>query len=1033
MTDSFSARINAAYHKDETAVLEHLIDQCTFSAAQRERIESHATSLVQTVRAQAKRKSGIEGFLQEYKLSSQEGVALMTLAESLMRIPDAHTANLLIKDKIGGANWRKHLANSEGLISASTWALLLTGKVVGKEEKPLASIRGLVARLGEPVVRTALVQAMKLLGRQFVMGATMAQALKRAIDFEKQGYLFSYDMLGEAARTADDAQKYFEAYEKAIAAIGVHARGRGVERAPGISVKLSALHPRYEYAQRERCVPVLADRLLQLARQCAAHDISLTVDAEEANRLEISLEVFEHVFAAPDLGAWQGMGLAVQAYQKRSYDVVDYLIKLAQRKDRKMMIRLVKGAYWDSEIKYAQMGGFESYPVFTRKAATDVSYLACAQKLLAHRDHVYPMFATHNAHTLSAIVEMADQDRTGFEFQRLHGMGESLYDQMISTYPCRIYAPVGDHQDLLPYLVRRLLENGANSSFVNRLQDSSVPLADIIADPIEKIRATGLTPHPKIPMPRDLYGPDRKNAKGIEFANPLTSDPLLAAIEGFRHYHWRAAPMIDGKSFSGELRSVYAPADRRKDIGQVAYATSTLMEQALRTTHAARKDWNATSPHIRAACLEKAADLLEENMAEMMALCVFEGGKTLPDAQAEVREAIDFCRYYAREGVALFANPHPLPGPTGEDNQLSYDGRGVFLCISPWNFPLAIFTGQVVAALMAGNCVIAKPADQTCLIAARMVELLYKAGIPENVLCFLPARGRTVGEQLVPDDRIAGVCFTGSTEVAQTINRTLAARTGAIVPLIAETGGQNAMIADTTALPEQIVDDVITSAFRSAGQRCSALRVLYVQEDFADKVIRMLQGACQELVIGDNALLATDIGPVIDDQAVKTLTAHVAALKKSGAPQIVELDIPPGCTQGSFFAPCAFEINSMRVLKREVFGPLLHIVRFKAQELDKVIDEINTSGYGLTFGVHTRLGDRAQKLAQKIEAGNIYVNRSMIGAVVGVQPFGGHGLSGTGPKAGGPFYLPRFATERTVTINTTAAGGNTTLVTLGEE
>ncbi|MBI3440474.1 MAG: bifunctional proline dehydrogenase/L-glutamate gamma-semialdehyde dehydrogenase PutA, partial [Proteobacteria bacterium] len=1017
------------------------LDTIPLTPEANKRIKTTARKFVETVRAHRKRFGGLDSFLQEFGLSTREGIALMCLAEALLRIPDAKTADKLIRDKIGAADWDQHLGSGHDLfVNASTWALMLTGKVISDVEEindgSVSAIAGkMVSKLGEPIVRRAMLQAMKIMGQQFVMGRTIDEALTRAAGFEKIGYRHSYDMLGEGARTADDADHYFASYEMAINAIGRAAAGRGPILSPGISVKLSALHPRFEYAQRQHCVPALSDKLLVLAQKCAHFGIGMTVDAEEAYRLEISLDIIKNVFADPSLKSWDGFGLAVQAYQKRSGRVLDWLITLAEQNNRRMMIRLVKGAYWDSEIKYAQVNGLPGYPVFTRKNSTDVAYLASAAKMMKRRDIFYPMFATHNAHTVAALIELAGKNQSAFEFQKLHGMGEEMYHQIVGfdagQYPCRIYAPVGNHQDLLPYLVRRLLENGANSNFVNRLQNDKVPIDDIIADPIEYIAKLDSKPHPKIPLPVHLYGAERENSSGIEFANTNVSAEFLKKIALFSNQRYAAAPVINGVIKIGAAEKVLNPADHRQEIGTVTIASKEDLELALKTTSAAFADWNNIPANTRADCLELMADVMEENSVELMSLCVREGGKTLPDAVAEVREAVDFCRYYAAEGRKHFGAPLVMPGPTGEANTLSLQGRGVFLCISPWNFPLAIFLGQVAAALMAGNAVIAKPSAQTNLIAMKAVELLHKSGVPKAALALLPASGRMVGQYLVPDERIAGICFTGSTEVAQLINRTLAARKGAIVPLIAETGGQNAMIVDSSALPEQIVDDVITSAFRSAGQRCSALRVLFVQEGIADKVIEMLDGACDELVLGDPSRLSTDIGPVIDQASLSMLEEHATRMERE-ARRLTQVSMTKECEHGTFFTPRTYEIKSLTQLPQEIFGPVLHIIRYQASELDQVIAQINATGYGLTFGIHTRIDHQMRSVCARVNAGNCYVNRSMIGAIVGVQPFGGQGLSGTGPKAGGPHYLMRFATERTLSINTTASGGNTTLVSLAE-
>ncbi len=1036
-------RMNDAYHLDENAAVKEYLSALSFSDDTRARIKATARKLVETVRAKRKLFGGLDSFLQEFGLTTKEGVALMCLAEALLRIPDKETADMLIRDKIGGADWNQHIGKGNDLfVNASTWALMLTGKVVSDVESEAS---GLISRMGEPVIRKAMLHAMKIMGQQFVMGRTIEEGLTRGADAEKMGYRHSFDMLGEGARTMEDAERYFKSYEMAIDAIGKAANGRGPIQSPGISVKLSALHPRFEYAQRNVSVPALSEKLLALAEKCARHGISLTVDAEEAHRLEISFDIIANVFPSAALKGWDGFGLALQAYQKRSGRALDWLTTLAENSNRRMMVRLVKGAYWDSEIKYAQVNGLPGYPVFTRKGATDVSYLANAAKMMERRDVLYPMFATHNAYTVAALIELAGKNQKDFEFQRLHGMGEPLYHQIVgfadghqiagakeTKYPCRVYAPVGSHQDLLPYLVRRLLENGANSSFVNRLQNDKVPVDDIIADPVEYIAKLESKPHPKIPLPADIYGASRKNSKGIEFASTNVSAKFLKDVEGCASQRYAVAPLINGVTKIGGAEKILSPIDNRREIGTLTMATKEDMQLALATAHDAFPAWNAMPADTRADCLARMAELMEENLAEFTSLCVREAGKSLPDAIAEVREAVDFCRYYAVEGRKHFGEAVTLPGPTGEANLLSHHGRGVFLCISPWNFPLAIFMGQVSAALMAGNTVIAKPAEQTCAIAQRAVELLYNAGVPKDVLSFVPARGELAGDVMVADERVSGVCFTGSTEVAQLINRTLANRKGAIAPLIAETGGQNAMIVDSSALPEQIVDDVITSAFRSAGQRCSALRALFVPEDIAGKVIAMLKGACKELTLGDTAKLSTDIGPVIDKDALSILEEHAARMDKE-AKLLAKVDMPDACKNGTFFAPRAYEIASLDVLKREVFGPVLHVIRYKAGEIDKVIDQINSTGYGLTFGIHTRIDHQMRSACARVNAGNCYVNRSMIGAVVGVQPFGGQGLSGTGPKAGGPHYLLRFATEKSVSINTTASGGNTTLVSLAEE
>lgn len=1037
--DAVRHAVRQALRGDEAACVEALMAQVPFEQGDRDAVGAHAKVLVEGMRAARRRFGGLDDFLQEYELTTPEGVALMCLAEALLRVPDAETADRLIADKLGGAEWEAHLGNSESwFVNASTWALMLSGRVVQEnyaaEGGGLPGVGQLVARIGEPVIRQAVRRSMRMMGGQFVIGRTIDEALKRAADDEAEGYRHSFDMLGEAARTAADAEHYFQSYMSAIEAIGAAAEGRGVYAAPGISVKLSALFPRYEFAQAAAAVPALTKRLLSLSQACRHHDIGLTVDAEEADRLDISLDIIAAVFADPSLDGWSGFGLAVQAYQKRALSVLEWLIALAERVDRPLNIRLVKGAYWDSEVKWAQVDGLDGYPVFTRKSSTDVSYLACAARLVARRDVIYPMFATHNAHTVAAVLHLAGDDTQGFEFQRLHGMGEPLYHQLVGEaaspqVACRIYAPVGSHEDLLPYLVRRLLENGANTSFVNRLGDDDAPLDDIIADPVVTTKNLDAIPHKRIPLSADMFAPDRKNSTGIDLTDPLSVEPLLAEMITAAETDWRAAPLIDGKAGQGDSRPVADPADNRRMVGHVSEASEADVGKAFSAATDGFSDWSRWPAEQRATCLDRAADLMEANRPELMALAVREAGKTIDDALNEVREAVDFCRYYASRARAEFAQPNHLGGPTGEANNVTLHGRGVFVCISPWNFPLAIFTGQVTAALAAGNAVIAKPAEQTPLIAYRAVSLLHEAGVPPSVLNLLPGRGSVVGQALVDDPRTAGVAFTGSTETARAINRSLAARDGPIVPFIAETGGQNAMIVDATALPEQVIDDAITSGFRSAGQRCSALRVMFVQDDVADRTLDMLRGASDELILGDPMKLSTDVGPIIDHDARGTLIAHAENMAGIGK-TLVDLPVPSACEHGSFFGPKAYEIDSLDLLEREVFGPIIHVIRYQAGHLDAVIDAVNRTGYGLTLGIHSRIEAIQRHIVERVRAGNAYVNRSMIGAVVGVQPFGGEGLSGTGPKAGGPHYLHRFAVERTLSVNTTAAGGNTTLVTL---
>jgi RHH-type proline utilization regulon transcriptional repressor/proline dehydrogenase/delta 1-pyrroline-5-carboxylate dehydrogenase len=1031
------AAIAAAHLADETACVERLLIEAALDTAALQRVDGMARQLVTAVRRKPLPFGGLDGFLHEYDLSSQEGVVLMCLAEALLRIPDAATADRLIHDKLSGANWEKHLGHGRSLlVNASTWGLMLTGRLVRLEDETTAGtfLERLAARSGSGLVRLALKQAMGILAGQFVMGRSIEEALQRSLRDESDFYRYSFDMLGEAALCRADAQRYFEDYAYALRAIAVAFPGAGAAQAPGVSVKLSALHPRFEYAQRERVMAELVPALLDLAELAAAADIGLTVDAEEAERLELTLDVFEAVLRHPRLGGWQGFGLAVQAYQKRALPLLDWLADLARQSGKRISLRLVKGAYWDSEIKRAQVQGLAGYPVFTRKAATDVSYLSCAKTLLARRDAFFPQFATHNAHTVAAVMELAGTGRD-FEFQRLHGMGDALYGEISAPgklgVPCRVYAPVGGHRELLPYLVRRLLENGANTSFVNRIADQHVPLEAVIADQLARMRRLTAKPNPRLPLPRDLYG-GWSNSAGLSLGDPAALEALAQAMTQAMARTWSAGPLVGGALIPGEPRALPDPADHRRSAGEVAEADAAAVEKALALATQAAPAWDATPAASRADCLERAADLIEQHRAEFMALLVREGGKCIPDALSEVREAADYCRYYASQARLDFGATLALPGPAGESNRLGLHGRGVFACISPWNFPLAIFTGQVAAALAAGNAVIAKPASQTPLVAMLAVRLLHQAGVPSEALHLLPGAGKNVGMVLAADSRVAGIAFTGSTATAQTINRALAARAGAIVPLIAETGGQNCMIVDSSALPEQVVADVLQSAFNSAGQRCSALRVLFVQEEIAPRIVSLLQGAMAELRIGDPALLSTDVGPVIDGNARDALERHAARMTQEGR-LIYRAALPEEAQHGSFFPPCTFEIDRLDRLDREVFGPILHIIRFPADGLDPVIDAINRTGYGLTFGIHSRIDETVEYVRRRVRVGNFYANRNMIGAVVGVQPFGGEGLSGTGPKAGGAHYLHRFAVERAVTINTAAVGGNAALLGEGED
>jgi len=1051
--DPLRAAITAAWVRDETEAVHGLLAQARQPEADRLAIQATAADLVRRVRARAQDQGAIEAFMRQYDLGSEEGVLLMCVAEALLRIPDQGTADKLIRDKLGDADWKKHLGQSDSvLVNASTWGLMLTGHLVDLADDTKRDVHNafkrLVGRVGEPVIRLAVRQAMKIMGHQFVMGRTIGEALARSRKGGNASYRYSFDMLGEGALTSADALRYQQAYRDAIHAIGNSGTFDDPITAPSISVKLSALHPRYEHAKRERVLAELGPRLLELAQLAKRHDIGLTIDAEETDRLELSLDLIFAVLGDGSLRGWHGFGIVVQAYQKRAPFVIDYIAHMARQLGRRIPVRLVKGAYWDSEIKRAQVEGQAGYPVYTRKPNTDVSYQANARRLLEATDAIYPMFATHNAQTIAAIHRMAQAvlggardggGRFRYEFQKLHGMGDDLYAEVIPAdrldVPCRVYAPVGSHEDLLPYLVRRLLENGANSSFVNRITDEDVAIDDLVRDPVEVVAGFESIPHPRIPLPRDIYrahGYDRNNSMGLNLANDDQLRTLAAQVNAAVRGDWRATPLAPGANTTSAPLQVANPADRREIVGQWTPADSTTVERALANAVAAQPAWDALPAASRAVILERAADLLEQRMPQFIALCTKEAGKTIPDGIAEVREAVDFLRYYAGEARKLFAHPESLPGPTGESNTLQLSGRGVFVCISPWNFPLAIFAGQIAAALAAGNSVIAKPAEQTNLVGYYAIKLLHEAGVPDAVLQFLPGDGATVGAALTRDARVAGVAFTGSTDTARAINRALAARDASIGVLIAETGGQNALIGDSSALPEQLVKDALASAFTSAGQRCSAARVLFVQEDIADKVVAMLAGAMAELKVGDPGLLSTDIGPVIDSDALCTLDAHATRMRGE-AKLIAQAQLDPEDTaHGSYFAPSAWEIDSIDRLQQEVFGPALHVVRWKADELDKVIDAINATGYGLTLGIHSRIDETIERIVARARVGNAYVNRNQIGAVVGVQPFGGQGLSGTGPKAGGPHYLPRFATEKTVTINTTAAGGNASLLTLGE-
>lgn len=1018
--------ITQAWRMPETQALPPLMDAARLPADMADRIHALAKNLVQTLRntKNAGGKEGlVQGLLQEFSLSSQEGVALMCLAEALLRIPDNQTRDALIRDKIQHGDWKAHRGESPSLfVNAATWGLMLTGKFVApRNETGMAATLGrAVKKGGEPLIRKAVDVAMRMMGEQFVTGETIEQALKNAVRLEEKGFRYSYDMLGEAAMTAEDAQRYLADYEQAIHAIGKDGEKKGVYKGPGISIKLSALHPRYRRAQLDRVFTELYPIVLDLAKLAANYDIGLNIDAEEAERLEPSLELFERLCHEPELAGWDGLGFVVQAYQKRCPFVLDYLIDLAQRSKRRIMIRLVKGAYWDTEIKQAQLDGLDDYPVYTRKPYSDVSFIACARKLLAATQHVYPQFATHNAQTLATIYELADPDTwwdEQYEFQCLHGMGEALYGQVVGQppaglgRPCRIYAPVGSHDTLLAYLVRRLLENGANTSFVNQIADKSIDIETLIQDPVDQVNAwvadegtVGLS-HPRIPLPPKLYGDWRKNSQGLDLNNDDTLSDMTRTLRAGVSTAQAATPLLAEPSSTAQNpeKPVLNPSNHQDVVGTSVEATAEEIESAIATAATFAPTWADTDPAIRAQALLATGDLMEQEMVPLIGLLVREAGKSYANAVAEVREAVDFLRFYSAQVKETFNNATHTP-------------LGVVTCISPWNFPLAIFTGQIAAALAAGNTVLAKPADQTCLIATAAIRLFHQAGVPAKAVQLVPGRGSTVGPLLTDDERIQGVMFTGSTGVAQGLQRTLAKRLnphGNPIPLVAETGGQNAMIVDSSALAEQVVEDVIMSAFDSAGQRCSALRVLFIQEDVADSLITMIQGAMSELSLGNPTVLANDVGPVIDARARDAINQHIDAMRERG--RAVHQLCLGGTTmqqqvmeQGTFVPPTLIELESLSELTKEVFGPVLHVIRYQRHELDAVLSQIAATGYGLTMGLHTRIDETIQHVTERACVGNVYVNRNMVGAVVGVQPFGGQGLSGTGPKAGGPLYLYRL-------------------------
>ncbi|MGX1588755.1 bifunctional proline dehydrogenase/L-glutamate gamma-semialdehyde dehydrogenase PutA [Brevundimonas diminuta] len=1020
-------------YRDEREVVAELLAAEPLTPDGRAAVLNDAVGLVESARKSQKRQGVVESFLQEFSLGTREGLALMCLAEALLRTPDADTRDRLIAEKIGSADWASHMGQSDSLfVNASTWGLMLTGKLVDVDDEARSDLpnflKRLVGRLGEPVIRQAVATAVKIMGEQFVVGRTIEAALKRS---DRENWLCSFDMLGEGARTAADAERYEKIYADAIEAVGKTAKGEGPERGHGVSVKLSALSPRYQAVQEDRVWEELYPRILRLALIAAKYDINYTIDAEEADRLALSLKLLERLAREPALGDWQGLGLAVQAYQKRTTETVAKLAELAKSSGRRLMVRLVKGAYWDTEIKLAQVNGRTDYPVFTTKPATDLNYLVCAKALIEASPYIFSQFATHNAHTLAAVHRMAADRGVTIEFQRLHGMGEALYDGAKAEWGdvvVRAYAPVGGHEELLPYLVRRLLENGANSSFVHALLDERVPAADVAADPITSVEAQP-DRHPKIPVPMNIYG-DRQNSLGRDYSQASDRERHAAALERVDSEKLTAGPIIGGKLRAGvNAQDVTNPYDRTRVLGHVSEASVEDVDLAVNTAANAQLAWDRLGGAGRAPVLRAMADALEADLDRLVALLSREAGKTLNDGVAEVREAADFCRYYALLAERDFGGRQTLKGPTGETNELVLHGRGVFACISPWNFPLAIFTGQIAAALAAGNAVVAKPAEQTPLIAAEAVRLYYKAGLNPDLLALVPGRGETVGAALTNHPGVDGVAFTGGTDTASAINRGLAARPGAIIPFIAETGGLNGMFVDTTALKEQIIDDVILSAFGSAGQRCSALRVLYAPKDSADALIEGLKGALAAQVLGDPTDAKTDIGPVIDAESRANLEAHVERLSKE-AKIIARAELPAGADKGDLFAPTIAEIPTPDFLEREVFGPILHVYRYEPKDLEKVAGKLAARGFGLTLGVHSRIDAFAKEVMELVPAGNVYVNRSIIGAVVGVQPFGGEGLSGTGPKAGGPNSLIRYAAEKAISINIAAQGGDPALLNL---
>jgi RHH-type proline utilization regulon transcriptional repressor/proline dehydrogenase/delta 1-pyrroline-5-carboxylate dehydrogenase len=1036
--DQLLQELSKNYSVDEETWVKRLISIADPSSKEMLEINSTARPLIEQTRTSKKGAHVVDKLLQEYSLSDEDGITLMCLSEALLRVPDAATRNALIKDKLTAADWGTHLDGGNSLfVNASTWGLLIAGRFVKtgavNHGDAATGLQKLLYKCGAPTLRGAMKVAMQIIGEYFVLGRTIQEASKRSIPFCKEGCKYSFDMLGEAAHTRQDAKRYLDSYLGALDNMAKNATSRP-ETGEGhtLSIKISALHPRYEESHKEATLPELVDIVKSIVAKARAYDIGITIDAEEADRLELSLELFKQVYNSDVAKGWGKFGLVVQAYSKRALHVLCWITSTSKAQGDEIPVRLVKGAYWDTEIKLCQQLGIDSYPVFTRKESTDTSYLACARYLLSDytKGLIYPQFASHNAQTIGSILAMSD-DRE-FEFQRLHGMGEGLYESLMRSHPhvgVRIYAPVGSHEDLLPYLVRRLLENGANGSFVHKLQDASVPVDELIVHPTKLLMTRASIVNPHIPLPGNIFN-DRDNSKGINLHIASQRTPLMNAIKKYNDTQWSAKPIVGTDGSDGgatQSTEVFSPYDNSQKVGFILHANEQMAADSLVVAKECFDTWSLTDVNERATALDKTAALLEDNREELMALCVREAGKTLDDSIDEIREAVDFCRYYAQQAREMFNNPTTLPGPTGELNELHYEGRGVFVCISPWNFPLAIFIGQVAAALATGNTVIAKPAEQTSLIAYRAVEMMHEAGIPKGVLQLLPGSGSKLGGVLMKSGDVAGVAFTGSTPTGRLINKQLANRESAIATLVAETGGLNAMLVDSTALPEQVATDVMRSAFSSAGQRCSALRVLYVQEDIADRVIELIKGSMDELKLGFPGDYATDMGPVIDKTSQNNLMSYIEEMK-SVAKQIYQGRTPEGFDNGTFVAPTLIEIGSIKQLSDEKFGPILHVARFAASEMDQVIQDINDMQFGLTLGIHSRNNTTYQYIARRARVGNVYINRDQVGAVVGVNPFGGRGLSGTGPKAGGPNYLTRFITEKTICLNTAAIGGNASLL-----